>query len=250
MYYSDYFRATMQIGEDFPKISLDLNGFTILEPNAIITDLIMAGISFYFVFKLYSRRKSHGFLKYWYYFFLTFGIGAIMGSIAHGLYSYSGPQGKFPTWISGILSVYFIEKAMIKSSRRFNKNNILGKISFFKMIGVFLSVITVISTKAFDNDHTIGFLPIVINTVIGVFISVSFASSLNLKFQRSFKWLILGVVVMLPSAIVFLMKINLFRWFDKGDLSHLLMTIGITLFYLGIKKIDTDSAPFIAESSK
>ena len=38
--------------------------------------------------------------------------------------------------------------------------------------------------------------------------------------------------------------------FDKGDLSHLLMTIGIALFYLGIKKIDVNSAPFIAESSR
>ena len=240
----------MQIGKDFPKIYLDLNGFIILEPNAIITDLIMASVSFYFVVKLYSRRKDHSFLKYWYYFFLTFGIGAIMGSLAHGLFTYSGPQGKFPTWISGILSVYFIEKAMVKTSRRFNKNNILGKISFFKMIGVFLGVITVISTRAFDDDHTIGFLPVVINTIIGVFISVAFASSLNLKFQGSFRWFILGVVVMLPSSIIFLMKINLFRWFDKGDLSHLLMTIGITLFYLGIKKIDVKSAPFIAESSR
>jgi hypothetical protein len=166
------------------------------------------------------------------------------------LFTYSGPQGKFPTWISGILSVYFIEKAMVKTSRRFNKNNILGKISFFKMIGVFLGVITVISTRAFDDDHTIGFLPVVINTIIGVFISVAFASSLNLKFQGSFRWFILGVVVMLPSSIIFLMKINLFRWFDKGDLSHLLMTIGITLFYLGITKIDVKSAPFIAESSR
>ncbi len=118
------------------------------------------------------------------------------------------------------------------------------------MIGVFLGVITVISTRAFDDDHTIGFLPVVINTIIGVFISVAFASSLNLKFQGSFKWFILGVVVMLPSSIIFLMKINLFRWFDKGDLSYLLMTIGITLFYLGIKKIDVNSAPFIAESSR
>ena len=62
----------MQIGKDFPKIYLDLNGFIILEPNAIITDLIMASVSFYFVVKLYSRRKDHSFLKYWYYFFLTF----------------------------------------------------------------------------------------------------------------------------------------------------------------------------------
>jgi hypothetical protein len=32
------------------------------------------------------------------------------------------------------------------------------------------------------------------------------------------------------------MKINLHQWFDKNDLSHILMMIGITYFYLGVKR--------------
>tara|TARA_B100001287_G_scaffold276622_1_gene288240 strand:+ start:6009 stop:6728 length:720 start_codon:yes stop_codon:yes gene_type:complete len=234
----------MLIGEDFTKIRLDLSGIVILEPNAIISDLIMGLVSFYIAKKLYSNRKSSGFVKYWYYFFLTFGCGAILGSTGHGLFHYLGAQGKFPTWISGILSTYFIEKAMIKSFERHNKNNILGKIAFFKMITVFLLVIIVISSAEFDKNHTIGFLPIAINTIIGVLISVSVISGANIKSQNEFKWLIYGVLAMLPSAIIFLMKINLFQWLDKGDLSHLFMTIGIYIYFVGIKKIDTATSPF------
>ena len=122
----------MLIGEDFTKIRIDLNGLVILEPNAVISDFIMALASFYIAKKLYSTRRSSGFLKYWYYFFLTFAFGSILGSMGHGLFHYLGPQGKFPTWISAILSTYFIEKAMIKSYEQYNKNNILGKIAFFK----------------------------------------------------------------------------------------------------------------------
>jgi len=235
----------MLIGEDFSKIQVDLNGLILLEPNAIISDFIMALASFFIASKLYQKRRSHGFVKYWYYFFLTFALGAILGSIGHGLFYYLGPQGKFPTWISAILSTYFIEKAMIKSYERYNKNNTLGKIAFFKMIFVFLLVITVISSAEFDRNHTIGFLPIAINTILGVFISVSIIGTANIKNQRGFQWLLIGVLAMLPSAAIFLMKINLFQWFDKGDLSHIFMTIGVCLYYVGVKKIDAEKAPFV-----
>tara|TARA_B100000900_G_scaffold136311_1_gene115425 strand:- start:267 stop:974 length:708 start_codon:yes stop_codon:yes gene_type:complete len=235
----------MLIGEDFSKIQVDLNGLILLEPNAIISDFIMALASFFIASKLYQKRRSHGFVKYWYYFFLTFALGAILGSIGHGLFYYLGPQGKFPTWISAILSTYFIEKAMIKSYERYNKNNTLGKIAFFKMIFIFLLVITVISSAEFDRNHTIGFLPIAINTILGVFISVSIIGTANIKNQRGFQWLFIGVLAMLPSAAIFLMKINLFQWFDKGDLSHMFMTIGVCLYYVGVKKIDAEKAPFV-----
>jgi hypothetical protein len=77
-----------------------------------------------------------------------------------------------------------------------------------------------------------------------VLISVSIISAANLKNQKAFKWLIFGVAVMLPSAAIFLMKINLFQWFDKGDLSHVFMTVGIGLYYVGLQKINTEGKPF------
>jgi hypothetical protein len=42
---------------------------------------------------------------------------------------------------------------------------------------------------------------------------------------------------MLPASAIFLMKINLHQWFDKNDLSHVLMSAGIIYFYIGIAKI-------------
>ena len=146
----------MLIGEDFTKIALDFNGFTLLEPNALITDFIMGSFSIYFAVQLKKIKAQHSFLKYWYYFFLIFGIGAFCGGLAHSLFEYTGPQGKFPTWISAILCAYFIEKAMIKSVGKLNKKNILGKIAFTKMILIFLIVITVISTKAYQKSILLG----------------------------------------------------------------------------------------------
>ena len=235
----------MLIGEDFSKIVIDLNGFTLLEPNALLTDIIMGAFSIYFAVKLYSKRKEHPFIKYWYYYFLFFGIGSVCGGIAHALFTYTGPQGKFPTWISGILCAYFIEKAMIKSVNHLNKNNVLGKIAFFKMILVFLIVIIVISTPAYQQNHKIGFIPIAINTLLGVFISVAAISIYNIKQSHlQFRYLLFGVLIMLPSFVIFMCKINLFQWFDKGDLAHVLILFGNLLFYLGIKSLDYKRAPF------
>ena len=93
---------------------------------------------------------------------------------------------------------------MIKSVNNLNQKNILGKIAFSKMILVFLVVITVISTEAYQKDHTIGFIPIAINTLIGVFISVA---SIILQYEEgymNFKYLLCGVLVMLPSFFIFL----------------------------------------------
>ena len=235
----------MLFGEDYTKIALDFNGFTILEPNALISDFIMGAFSLYFAFKLRGSIKEHSFIKYWYYFFLIFGIGSFCGGLAHSLFTYIGPQGKFPTWISAILCAYFIEKAMIKSVPGLNKNNFLGKIAFTKMILVFLIVITVISTSAYQKEHTIGFIPIAINTLIGIFVSVSSISIYNIKKgHRQFKYLLYGVLVMLPSFFIFLWKINPVQWFDKGDLSHVMILFGNLFFYWGVKTLDYKAAPF------
>ena len=237
--------CNMLIGEDFAKISFDFNGLTLLEPNALITDLLMGSMSIYFAFRLNKQKTQHSFLKYWYYFFLIFGIGSVCGGIAHAFFLYTGPQGKFPTWISAILCAYFIEKAMIKSVSTLNRNNFLGKIAFTKMILVFLIVINVISTEAYQKEHTIGFIPIAINTLIGVFISVAAISIYNIKKGfKNFKYLLFGVLVMLPSFFIFLLKINPAPWFDKSDLSHIIIMIGNCFFYLGLKKLDYLNRPF------
>ena len=235
----------MLLGQDFPKIEFDFMGLTLLEPNALITDFIMGALSIYFAIMLRQNKGEHGFLKYWYYFFLFFGIGSLFGGLGHMFYNYTGPQGKFPTWTSGILASYFIEKAMIKSAVSLNKNNRLGKIAFVKMILVFLIVITVISTKSYQLDHTIGFIPIAINTFIGVFISVSVISVYNMKKGfTDFKYLFYGVLIMVPSFFIFMLKFNPAQWFDKSDLSHVIIIFGITLFYLGLKKLNYQEAPF------
>ena len=224
---------------DFEKIHFSLFGFELMEPMALITDVIMGSLSVYFAFRLRKNLTDHPFYLYWSYFFLIFGAGAFYGGFAHAFYGYWGVIGKFPSWISGPVSVYCLEQAMISVHP---DNKILSRlkvISFWKFFAVILAWILILSLGPIQEKPSIGFLPIAINTILGVSLSAGILGSIYKKkgLSVNFKYFVLGVLVMIPSAFVFLMKINLHQWFDKNDLSHVLLTAGIAYFFIGCRKL-------------
>ena len=50
---------------------------------------------------------------------------------------------------------------------------------------------------------------------------------------------------MLPSFFIFLLKINPIQWFDKNDLSHIIIIAGNCFFYLGLQRLDYSKRPFL-----
>jgi len=225
---------------DFEKIEFTFMGWQMLEPMAIITDSIMGGLSVYFGIKLSRFKTSHPFYNYWVWFFLIFGVGAFYGGLAHGFYNYWGVFGKIPTWFAGPVSVYALEQAMIAAHPNKKSVKLLKGISFWKLMIVLTVWILILFNAPLYEKPELGFLPIAINTILGVSATAGgIGWYLYKKKQMSlnYKYFALGVLVMLPSAFAFLMKINLHPWFDKNDLSHVLMIAGISYFYLGIKKL-------------
>ncbi len=224
------------IGVDFPKIEFQFMGLELLEPMAIITDTLMGGLSLFFAYKMSKNINSElPFYKNWKLFFILFGIGAFVGGIGHTFYNQLGIVGKIPSWISGPLAIFFLEKAMI--SLYWNKNTVrlLNQISIIKLVVVFLVFLYLLIFADKTHNPNLPFLPVAINTIVGV---SSAAGILGFKYTErisvKFKYFWLGVLVMLPTAFIFLLKINLHQWFDKNDFSHILLMIGITYFYLGI----------------
>jgi hypothetical protein len=221
---------------DFEKIEFVLFGFNLREPMALITDSILGGLSIYFGFRLLKLQAKHPFYTYWTWFFIVFGIGAFYGGLAHGFYNYWGYFGKIPTWFAGPVSVYALEQAMISCHPSPKKLNLLKGISFWKLVLVLAIWGLVLAFAPLHEKPQLGFLPIAINTILGVSAT---AGGLGWYYYKKgisiyYKYFALGVLVMLPSAFVFLMKINLHPWFDKNDLSHVLMAAGIIYFFIGI----------------
>jgi predicted membrane channel-forming protein YqfA (hemolysin III family) len=227
----------MLIGQDFEKIELELFGLIIQEPNGVISDLIMAIVSIVLGVLLLRKFGKSEFEKWWISFFFLYGISAFLGAFGHGFYHYFGALGKVPNWLTGIPIIYFIELAMISLLRDSKRKKTLKVLALSKMILVYLIFAWICFTMPIDEKPKLPFLPIAFNTIFGVTLS---AGVLGYQFYRkepSFKQLVIGVIIMIPSAFVFLMKINPTPWFDKNDISHLLLTIGIVFFYLGIRNV-------------
>jgi hypothetical protein len=231
----------MIIGQDFPKLEWSFMDYIILEPNTLVTDTMMALVSLYLAYLLFKKRLNTTFSNRWLNFFIVFGVSSFLGGLGHALFYYFGAMGKMPNWITGIVAIYMIEYAMSAEivSDDFKKK--YEKFIFWKMILVFAIFFWVISTQAIDEKPELGFLPVAIHTIIGVFTSAGIIGySLSKTKNESFKFFYWGVAIILPSAFFFLLKINPVNWFDKNDVSHLFITAGIIFFYLGTSKVGNE----------
>lgn len=226
------------IGADFEKIQFVLFGLDLLEPMAFITDMIMGSVSIFLGYRIHKIQTNEAFYTYWKWFFYLFGVGAIAGGFGHTFYNYLGVAGKFPSWLLGPTSVYCLEQAMIAIHPDEKKLDRIKLASTLKLILVLTIFFVVCGVAPIQEKPSLAFLPIAINTIVGVSLT---AGLLGLRYykiiSKKFKFFYLGVLIMIPSAFVFLLKINLHQWFDKNDLSHVLLTAGIIYFYFGVVKV-------------
>ncbi len=226
------------VGADYPKIEFQMFNLELLEPMAIITDTILGFWSIFLGYKVIKLKKQLTFYKYWALFFILFGAGAFWGGIGHTFYNQMGITGKVPSWLMGPISIYFLEKAMISIYWDKTVAKKFQLISDIKLAIVLAIFVFLLITVGYPQEKNTPFLPVAINTILGV---ISTAGILGFKytekFSVKFKYFWLGVIILLPTAFIFLLKINVHQWFDKNDFSHVLFAIGITYFYLGVSGI-------------
>lgn len=236
----------MLIGQDYCKIELELFGWMLQEPNAFVTDLFMAVTSLILGFRLLKNHLNTEFETWWISFFVLFGISSLFGAFGHLLFHYWGVTGKFPNWITGIPVIYFIERAMISLILDAKKRIKYRFFALYKMILAYTLFTWICLTFPIKEKPQLAFLPIAFNTIFGIIISAGILGYQFSKKERAFKQIFFGVLVMFPSAFIFLLKINPHPWFDKNDLSHTLLTAGILFFYFGIKNLKNESYDFLS----
>lgn len=234
------------IGNDFPPNDFTLLGLTLTDPTDFIYDIVMGILSLIFAFKLNQGTLQNKFSKSWFKFFLVFGWAAMFAAFGHLFYNYFHYYGKLIGWLLIPISIYWIEIAMIEPHWNNNLKLTAKKLYRFKLFllySVFVALLFLID--GLENPQLL-FLPIAINSIIGLLIGVGvFSYQFKNKISKSFNSIFLGIVVIFPSAFIFIFKINLHPWFSKNDFSHVLMIIGIIFFFLGVKKIMTEDHSFL-----
>lgn len=223
------------IGSDFDKIKLDVWGFHFLEPNAMFGDLILFICALYIASKIKTTNNTHPFFINWRRFYLLFGISFLAGGLGHFLYHYFGLWGKYPSWILGMVATYYLSIAQISIWPHERH------IHFFKL-GVAILLMIGISTELFifvksdlSQDQSKGLVVPTIISGIGIIFSLFF---LGFKYQKiyhpDFKFLWIAVLTLLPNAFIQSQKINLAPWFDRNDMSHILLCMSLFLYWKGI----------------
>lgn len=227
----------MLIGKNYPKIEFEAFGLDLLEPNSFIGDTILFLVSIYAAYRVNKITNKTLFHRSWIAFFLLFGFSFFFGGLGHLLYNYWGIPGKTPSWYLGVIAVFFIEKAMISLSFSKSLKFILGWISKIKLILALLGVTMVLFYVDLEADYSKGMLVPTINSTIGLIGTLGVLAATYMKSYKGMSYFIASVLTLFPAAIIQGMKINIHQWFDKNDLSHVLLMIAIILYLKGIMKV-------------
>ena len=205
-------------------IEFGLSGLTLQEPMSIVTNWSM---SIFCLYALYMIRKGEDLdMMWWKRFFLSFTIAAFLGGLGHLFFHYLGIPGKFPNWIFTILSGFCAGFAVLTHYPDEIQKKKLG--TFILVKGFILLLLAIFFRE---------FIFIAIDSILTYIIFCGIIARKIHKLGRTeMRFMYYGVLLCLPSIFIFFFKINLHRFLNKDDLSHLLMLGCLMFFYKSIKE--------------
>jgi hypothetical protein len=200
-------------------------GLKLQEPMSLVFNILMAFLSFIAYFSLKDDKSEE--IKYWKLFFLFFGLSTFVGGFGHLFFQYFGVYGKFPHWIGGVISAYFAGKAMLCHLENIKLKKVLGQILIVKAVA-FLGLSLMLQ----------NFIFVAVDAIATYFFYCGIIGfNLMKKGIYAMKYIVLGVLICIPAAFVYILKINPGRWFNTDDLSHVFMFACVFFFYLGANSL-------------
>ncbi len=226
----------MKIGEDFDKIEFSVFGLDLLEPNVLLSNLLItiSGITLgYFVYKKFPIKEL--FYKYWMYLLFIQGISFFLGAMGHVFYNYTGVWGKYVPLAVSMVFITVLEHAMISLMPE-NRRKLFWTLSKIKSLLAFIALTILMFTIDVENNlSTILFVPS-LNTAIGYFFTLGFLGWKYARTQSKALYLLpLSVLTLIPAALLQAKKISFHPWFDRNDASHLLIVLTLFLYYYAVK---------------
>jgi hypothetical protein len=160
-------------------------------------------------------------------------LGGLMGHAF--LYAFSF-YWKLPGWITSMISIMFVERAAIEHTRIWLKDSVVRVLGVINIIE-FLTFLTLTVTS-------LNFFYVEFHSGYGLmFVVLSLETFLFLKTKNTAsRYLLAGVGFAALAALFFMNKISPHQWFNYLAVSHVLMAVAATFFYLGTKRIDMSQA--------
>lgn len=199
------------------KIEFIFLGLELLEPMAMVTNLLVVASCVYGFFQI-----KHSDFVFWKHFFLLFAIASFAGGLSHLFWNYWWFYGKIVPWFFGVASTSYLSLAMIKLFRWKEKTNHL-------LAGLVLLKAVVVLSLAYLNWN---FLIVAIDTIASLILACGVGSAVLLfnKQRARARYILYGVLAILPAAIIFLLKFDAHLWLNREDLSHVFIAFGLLFF--------------------
>lgn len=219
--------------------SIELFGLVFHTPVTAITDVIVAIICYVAYVKLKrlpDRGEVHRLFKY---YFLSMSLATFLGGVVgHAFMHYLPFYMKIPGWITSMLSVALLERAVIQHARRLINPK----------VGAFFSRLNVIELLTFMvlSLITLNFQFVLAHAAYGMAIVVTgFAGFIYIK-ERSLgsKQILIAVLTCSIGAFFFVFKIGFDKWFNHVDISHVFMMVGSVFYYKGGKNLIGEAKDF------
>lgn len=213
--------------------TISILGLRVDEPIVTITDLLVSVLCFIYAAKIHRWGNKEKIFLYFKLYFLVMGIATALGGlVGHAfLYAFSF-YWKLPGWITSMISIMFVERAAIQHTKIWLKESLI-KVLLVVNILEFLTflILTIVTLNFFFVEFHSGY------GLMFVVLSLEGFLYFKTKNQAS-KYILIGVGFAAIAALFFMNKISLHQWFNYLSISHVLMAVSATFFFLGTKKID------------
>ena len=198
------------------------------EPITTATDIILAAICFYAFYRIRKEEASGRIKKYFKYYFLTLGLGALFGGLLGHAFLYRlAPEWKLVSWTFTLFSVAFMAHALLEVAKPMVKPNVARIIIRVNLL--------ILAIAFFYTLWTLAFSPVKYYTIFGMLLVVGSLSYYIYRKTESRAMLILmgAVGVGFLSAIIFSLEWGLSPWFNHRDISHVILSFSAFSLYKG-----------------
>ncbi len=213
--------------------SIFIGSLEIAEFMGTLTDILLAFLSLYFANKLSKMGGESGTRKLllWHFYLLAFStfVGGVLG---HGFLYALGMTAKIPSWLTSIASVFALELVVLRLvGAHIPKKFYLFAAALASALALSTSILSIWSMK---------FLWVGVHTAFGLLFIVGgfgFVMIGKKLFTQVFVYFWLGIGFSALAALIFVLKIAPMNWFNHLDLSHLILGLATSFFYLGAKEL-------------
>lgn len=211
--------------------TIHIGELAVHEPVAVFTSYVVSGMCFYFYWKL-NKNTDNKAIKSWAGHLLFVGLASLVGSFSHALFAVHAGVAYESFWLPmqvlNISAVYFAQQAMLNSVLKNSSFKKYWGWSYHIQLAIFLT-----SVFIFHNFNVV-----IVNAVIGL-VPVIVFHFIDAKNEKSSLWIASGFTILLSSAIIFITKFTIHKYFNHIDLSHVIMMLCLWMIFWGAKKIPT-----------